>query len=94
MRSSKTSNGNNQNGVNSQPQQVIPNQLQQFQNMPQTVQGQLPPGMFPANYFPYIATDPQTAFKKKPGFSEEEKLSTSKVSKVSKATSKLSRKEK
>jgi hypothetical protein len=36
---------------------------------PAITQGQVPPGMFPVNYFPYIASDPQAAFKKKPGFS-------------------------
>ncbi len=54
-------------------QQGFPNQFQnpqQFQTMtPPTMQGQVPPGMFPVNYIPYIAGDPQAAFKKKPGFS-------------------------
>lgn len=78
------SNSGSQFGVQFQPQQ------QQFQpQFPQTVQTQpVNPGMYPANYFPYIAVNPDDAFKKKPGFSEEQKLASSKVSKTSKLTSK------
>lgn len=83
----------NQGSNNMHNSQAMQSQLQQFQNLAQNMQGQVPPGMFPANYFPFIASDPQAAFKKKPGFSEEEKLTSSKVSKASKA-SKATKKDK
>ena len=78
---------------NMQNSQAMQNLLPQYQNFAQNMQGQVPPGVYPANYFPFIASDPQAAFKKKPGFSEEEKLTSSKVSKASKL-SKATKKDK
>ena len=57
----------NQFGFQGQQQKQVP-------TLPTAVQpnvAQFPPGMYPANYFPLLAGDPQGAFKKKNGFSEE-----------------------
>lgn len=69
---------NSTNSINNSNIQQIPQNQFGFQNN-HTTQGfvqsvqpnltQFPPGMFPANYFPFIAPDAQMAFKKKLGYS-------------------------